>query len=166
MGCMRRLRAFIREQGGDSLPEFGISAVVMLMMIFGVMDCSRAMFVYHFSSYAAQEGTRYAVVRGSQYAGTACATTSSFNCDATAANIQSYVQSLAPPGVTGSTITVTTTWPGKQADGATTGSCSTTASVDGCLIKVKVSVPFQFVLAFLPHTSLNFVSTSEAITLQ
>jgi Flp pilus assembly protein TadG len=135
----------------------------MITAIFGVMDCSRALFVYHFVSYAAQEGTRYAIVRGSQFNGTSCATTSTYSCDATAANIQSFVRALAPPGE--GTVTVNTTWPGTQPNG-TTASCSTTASVDGCLIQVRVSVPFSFVLSFLPKNSMTFTGTSVNVVQQ
>lgn len=159
------MRGLIRDRRGDSLAEFTISAVVLLTAMFGIMDFSRALYIHHFASYAADEGARYAVVHGSAFAGTSCAAASSFSCDATSANIQSYVQSLAPPGVTGSSVVVTTTWPGTLPNGSA-GSCSTTTSIDGCLIKVKVSVPFHFILSFLPRSSTSFVSTSEAVVEQ
>jgi Flp pilus assembly protein TadG len=162
---MKRMARLLGEQCGDSLAEFTISAVVLLTAMFGIMDFSRALYIHHFASYAADEGSRYAVVHGSAFSGTSCSSTTSFSCDATSANIQSYVQSLAPPGVTASSIVVTTTWPGTLPSGSA-GSCSTTASVDGCLIKVKVSIPFNFVLPFLPRNSINFVSTSEAVVEQ
>lgn len=161
---MKKLRQLVRETRGDSLPEFGISAIVLLMVIFGIMDFSRGLYVYHFVSYAAEEGTRYAVVRGSQFSGTSCST-QAYACDATSTDIQTYVRGLAPPGVTASNITVTTTWSGKLPNG-TAGSCSTTKSVDGCMVQVKVSVPFQFVLSFLPSSSMTFTSTSQAVTQQ
>lgn len=163
---MRSLRNLIREERGDSLLEFGVSAVVVLMAIFGVMDCSRALSIYHFASYAAQEGVRYAVVRGSQYSGTSCSSsTTGFSCDATSSDIQTFVRGLAPPGVPSTNITVTTTWPGTLPNG-NAENCSSTASIDGCLVKVKVSLPFKFVLSFLPSTSMTFVSTSEGVTQQ
>jgi Flp pilus assembly protein TadG len=163
----RTLLRLAADERGDSMPEFGISAVVLLMTIFGIMDCSRALYVYHFVSFAAEEGTRYAVVRGSAFSGTACSTTSSFKCDATSAEITSYVQSLAPPGITSTNITVTPSWPGTLPNGTNPNStCSTSASIDGCLVKVKVSVPFKFVLGFLPGTSMTFAATSENVTQQ
>ncbi len=160
---MHSLRKLVRQERGDSMAEFALSVVVLLTAIFGIMDCSRALFVYHFVSYAAQEGTRYAIVHGSEFSGTSCATTSSYSCDATGANITSFVKGLAPPGV--GTVSVTPTWPGKQPNGSTTG-CSTTASVDGCLVKVKVSVTFNFVLSYLPASSMTFTSTSQGVVQQ
>ena len=162
----RNLPNLASGERGDSLVEFAISAVLLLTVIFGIMDFARALYVYHFVSYAAQEGTRYAVVHGSEFSGS-CSTTSSWSCDATSAEITSFVQSIAPPGITASSIGVTTTWPGTLPNGTNPGStCSTTKSVDGCLVKVEVSVPFSFVLSFLPKTSPTFTATSEGVTQQ
>ena len=79
---------------GDSLIEFAVVAVVLFTCIFGIIDCSRALYAYHFASYAAREATRYAIVRGSTWGSATCASTSTFNCNASATNIHSYVQSL------------------------------------------------------------------------
>lgn len=162
---MRGLGKLKAEERGDSLVEFALSITLMLTAIFGVMDASRALFSYHFASYAAEEGVRYAIVRGSAFSGTSCSTTSTYSCDATSANIQSYVQAIVPPGTSGGTVTATATWPGTNPEG-TAGSCSTTASVDGCLIKVKVTVPFQFIMPFIPHNSLTFTANAEGVTEQ
>jgi Flp pilus assembly protein TadG len=156
----RRLRKIAGEERGDSMVEFALSAIVLFSAIFGILDCSRALFVYHFVSYAAQEGTRYAIVRGSAFSGTSCATTSTLACDATSANITSYVQGLAPPGT--GTVTVTPSWPGTQPNGSA-GSCTTTGSVDGCLVKVKVSVNFKFILGLMPTSQMTFNGTSENV---
>ncbi|HEY4356969.1 MAG TPA: TadE/TadG family type IV pilus assembly protein [Acidobacteriaceae bacterium] len=141
--------------------EFALTSIVALSMIFGVMDFCRAMYVYHFVSYAAQEGTRYAIVRGSHWSGTSCTTTSTFACQATSANVTSFVQSIAPPGISANSMTVTTTWPGQTVSGSTTG-CSTAQSA-GCLVQVKVNVSFNFILPFLPKSAFNFSGTSEKI---
>ena len=103
---------------------------------------------------------RYAIVRGSAFSGTSCATTSTLACDATSANITSYVQGLAPPGT--GTVTVTPSWPGTQPNGSA-GSCTTTGSVDGCLVKVKVSVNFKFILGLMPTSQMTFNGTSENV---
>ncbi len=161
------MRRAVGDDRGDSMVEFAIATLIMLTAIFGIMDCSRALFVYHFVSYASEEGTRYAVVRGSEFSGTSCSTVSTYSCDATSTNIQSFVRNFSPPGVPSTSVTVTTTWPGTEPNGTNPGStCSTTASIDGCLIKVQVSVPFQFVLSFLPHTAMTFSATSEAVVEQ
>jgi Flp pilus assembly protein TadG len=158
---MRILHRIAGEEHGSAMMEFALSAVVLLMVIFGIMDFSRAVYVYHFVSYSAQQGTRYAIVRGAHWGSTSCASTTTLACNATAANVQSYVQSLATKGITASKVTVTTTWPGTNLKGSSTG-CGT-ANSSGCLVKVKVSYSFSFILPFLPKSALGFTGTSEAV---
>lgn len=141
--------------------EFSVSALILLAVIFGIMDFARAVYIDHFISYAAQEGTRYAIVRGGTWAGNSCTSAATMNCAATSANVQSYVQGIAPPGVPGSSVSVSTTWPGTTISGATAG-CSTT-NTPGCLVKVSVSYNFSFILPFLPKAGMAFSSTSEQV---
>ena len=71
--------------------------VVLFASLFGIMDCARALYCYHFVSYAARQGTRYAMVRGSTWSSNPCANTTSFDCDATASNIlQDTLLSFVP----------------------------------------------------------------------
>jgi Flp pilus assembly protein TadG len=153
----------IREDDGQTLVEFSISAFVLFMAMLGIMDFSRALYTYHFVSFAAQEGTRYAMVRGADWSPT-CASASSYGCQASAANITSYVQSLAPPGVTASKINVTPTWPKVNADGTSSG-CSATATENsqGCMVKVQVTYSFQFLMPFISKSALTMSATSERV---
>lgn len=97
MKLKRTVRAGMKDQRGDTMIEIAISAVVVLTLLFGVMEFGRAMYIYHFVSYAAQAGTRYALVRGNSWK-TACASsTTGMDCQAALTDIQAYVQSIAPP---------------------------------------------------------------------
>lgn len=155
----------MRDDRGETLVEFAIAGVLLFMGLFGLTDFARAMYTYHFVSYAAQEATRYAVVRGNDWGSTdTCTSTTSTACIASSANITSFVQGLATPGIQGSSIVVTPSWLQQNVDGSATG-CSTSATENskGCLVKVKVSYPFHFLLmAFLPQ-SLNMAATSEQV---
>jgi Flp pilus assembly protein TadG len=51
---------------GQSLVEFAIGLLVLLLLVFGVMDLGRAVFAYNSISHCAREGTRYAVVHGAE----------------------------------------------------------------------------------------------------
>jgi hypothetical protein len=107
-------------------------------------------------------------VRGSSWGSTSCASTSTFSCNATAANVVSYVQSIVPPGISsGTPLSVTTTWPGTELAGSAT-TCSTTNGNNspGCLVMVQVSYSFTYFLPFLPTSALALKSTSEVIILQ
>lgn len=85
------------RQRGATAAEFAFVMPLLLITLGTIWDFGRAMYAYHFISNAARQGARWASVRGSSsFEG--CPTASS-PCPATAAQIQSYVQSLAPPGM-------------------------------------------------------------------
>ena len=156
---LRRLLKAGKQEHGSSLVEFAISTSLVLALILGIMDVCLALSAWHFVSWAAQSGTRYAITRGAKWSGTSCSSTTTQACDATAANVQSYLQSLAPPGVTASGVLVTTTWPGTTPGGK---ACST-ANGDGCLVQVTVNYSFNFILPFLPTSGATLKSTSEQV---
>ena len=162
----------LRSEKGSALVEYAVAVTLFMTFLFGMMDFSRFLYTYHFVSGVAREGTRYAAVRGSTF-GTACSSTVTYACYATAANIQTYVQGLTPSGIVSGSVTVTTTWPGALSGAS--GSCTTTANgttglVDnpGCLVDVAVSYPFKFMLPFLPSSATTYTlsSTSQMVIAQ
>jgi Flp pilus assembly protein TadG len=154
-------KRFVAGECGDSLVELSIAMSVLMMLVFGVIDCSRALYTYHFVSCAAQQGARYAIVRGGDWP-LSCATATSYSCQASAANIKTYVQSLASPGITAASITVTPTWPQLTVNGVATG-CNTSATQasEGCLVKVQVSYNYHFFLPYLPTGGILMTATSD-----
>jgi Flp pilus assembly protein TadG len=158
-----------RNERGSTLVEFALVIMVVLTLMMGIMEFSRFLYTFHFVSDAAREGTRYSSVRGNTFVGTVCSTTRPYACDATAANVQTYVQSLAPPGIVGNSITVTTTWPGATPSGSTAPCTSPNASNSvGCYVQVLVSYPYKFMFPFLPSglTTWTVTSTSEVVISQ
>ena len=156
---MRGIRSIVRDQAGDGMVEFVLTMMVLMSVIFGAMDVARAAYLYHFVSYAAQQGGRYAMVRGAGWGSTTCSTTATVACNATNSNVQSYVRSLATTGITSGNISVATSWPGKNMSGTTTG-CTTTNTA-GCLVKVTVTYSYNFLTGFLPKTTFTLTGTSE-----
>jgi Flp pilus assembly protein TadG len=157
---LRCVRPASHETGG-TLVEAGVTMTLLLMCIFGIMDCSRAVYVNHYMRYAADEAARYAMVRGSTWNGASCATVQTESCTATAANVTSFVSSITPIGINaGNTLAVTTTWSGNNPAGS---SCSTNGVVNGpgCVVTVRVSYNFSFVLPFLPANAVSMGSTSS-----
>lgn len=148
------------EQSGSALVEFAASAILLFTLVFGILECSRAVYVYHFVSSAAQEASRYAMVRGASWS-SHCASYTSSNCSATSANVTSFVQAQASAGITKANLTVSTSWPGTSATGA---SCSSNTA--GCLVLIKVSYPFSFVSPLLPQKTLSLSSTAEVTIVQ
>jgi Flp pilus assembly protein TadG len=154
-----------KEDSGSGLIEYGLSTSVMLMVIFGLLDMSRALYADHYVSNVAREATRYAMVRGATWNGAACTTPSTFSCTATATDIANYVTSDTPPGFSASSLTVNATWPGTTASGAT---CSATGvnNTPGCIVTVQVTYNFNVNLPFLPANVFTLSSTSSRIIAQ
>ena len=174
---MRKLLRLTREESGAQLVEFSMTALLLIILLLGVFDWMFGMYAYHFTTYAAQEGSRFAEVRGhtwSKNTTTSCSTsappnfTLPYNCTASSSDIQNYVQSLTTPGINPTNVTINTSssyvWPGKTPGGSATP-CSTYANSSGCLVKVTVSYTFNF-LPFLKVSAMPIGATSEKVILQ
>lgn len=169
---MQRLFRLVREEHGAELVEFAMTGLLLMTVLFGVFAWMYAMYAYDFTSYAAQQGSRFAEVRGytwSANVGTSCSTSSTnftipYDCTASSNDIQNYVQSLAPGGISASNVTVNSSWPGTTPDGTTTG-CTINANSQGCMVKVKVNYSFNF-FPFMNLSALSMSATSEKVILQ
>ncbi len=150
----------LRDESGSSLVEFSLSAVVLLMAVAGVMDFSRALYIDHFLANAASEATRYAMVRGATFAGNPCSTASTASCDATAANVTSYVTSLSPTGINTANMTVNTTWPGTSPTGSSCVSAVSSKNSPGCVVNVTITYSFNFAVPILPANTLVLTGSS------
>ena len=162
----RRALRRLGNNEGTALVEYGVSITLFMTFLFGIMDFSRFIYTYHFVSEAAREATRYAMVRGATFKGTACSATQPYACNATGANITTFVQNLTPSGITSGSVTATTTWPSTAPTGAATACPSGNSGQNpGCLVEVEVSYPFKFMLPFLPRsvTTYTLSSTSEMV---
>jgi len=172
---MRKLLRLARGERGQELVEYGLTGVILLFVMFGAFEFAHALYVFHYTSYAAQQGARYAMVRGqtwSKFQTVSCGTsappnfTLTWDCTASASDVQNYIQSLATAGINSSNVTVTTTWPGSSPCSLGSGcpSC-TTANSQGCWVKVKVQYTFQF----LPYPGLGTLpmsATAQKVVVQ
>jgi Flp pilus assembly protein TadG len=147
----------LRGAEGGSVVETALSAMVLLMLVFGIMETSLALYSYHFTSEAAREGTRYAMVRGSGCSGAGAA------CPATASDVQTFVKNISMPGINPAEVTVQTVWP-------TSGSACTPSSNPcnnaGNLVEVTVEYAFPWSIPFVPASTLHMTSTSEMVISQ
>ena len=172
--AMPRLFRLAREDRGAELVEFALTVGLLLLVLLGAFQWMLVMYCYHFTTYAAQQGTRFAMVRGntwSENVATNCSTsappnfTMKYGCTASSGDIQNYVRSLATPGIDINNVTVNTTnsyvWPGTTLHGAV---CSPSTG-QGCLVKVTVSYTFNF-LGFLSLHPLSMSATSEKAILK
>jgi Flp pilus assembly protein TadG len=145
----------IASQEGANLVETALSIGLLLTFMFGVIEISLAGYTYHFISEAAREGTRYAIVRGSQ-----CTSWGSA-CPASGADIKTYVEGLGYPGIDPSKMGVYVTF----ASYAGTGCPAAPALCDnpGDTVKVQVTYAFPFSVPFVPANTFNMSSTSQMV---
>jgi Flp pilus assembly protein TadG len=125
-----------RNQAGQSLVEFALSSVLFFTVIFGIVQFGRAVWQYNTVSNLAQEGARWASVRGS-----------SSSMPATAAELQAYVESRSP----GFSLTATAT------------PANPSAAAPGGVISVQVTSSFAVATPLLPIASINLSSTAQMI---
>jgi Flp pilus assembly protein TadG len=170
----RWLRA-AREERASALVEFAVTVPLVIFLLFAILQGMFAMYAYHYTAFAAQQGARFAMVRGatwSQNTPTNCQTsappnfTISYECTATSSDIQNYVQSLGAINPTNLTINTSNVWPGITPDGATAPcSGSNPSNGKGCLVKVTANYNFNLLPSF-PLSGLTMSATSEKVILQ
>lgn len=141
----------LHSQRGASTVEFAISSLLMLMLLFGILECSLLLYSYHTVSNAARQGSRWAIVRGSD-----CVAST---CPATANSVKSYVLTQVPLLDT-TQVSVTTTW-------SSSSDCTVTSSSGpagpGCIVAVQVSYPFQLQIPLIPIANVTLSSTSKMV---
>lgn len=159
--ALRNKLPFLSDEDGSALVEFSASGILVTMLLLGVMDTARALYIDNFVANGAREAARYAMLRGVTWNGASCSNPQTRQCVATADNVASYLQSVAPPGVSTSPayLTVSTTWPGTTPSGV---SCSSTRvyNTPGCVVRVNVSYSFAYVFPFMPRGAIRLASSS------
>lgn len=145
--------------------ETALCLSLVLLVIIGIMECAMAVYTEHYVESAALSGARYASVRGSSYSGTACATATSYYCEASTSSIQNYIRTNAVPGIKTSNLSVTAAWPGGTGAG---GVCDSAQGSDspGCLVTVTVSYPFTFMLPAPLNKSITLLVSRSTIISQ
>ncbi len=134
---MRRVKRLVSDEDGSELVEFALASTIFFMLLFGVIEFCLVLYAGGFVAYAAQQGARYAMVRGGDWTGT-CTSINSYACKTTTALVTSYVTSIPHPGLGATNVTVTPTWLTTTAIG---GAC--TQYAQGCQVQVKVSYTFK-----------------------
>jgi Flp pilus assembly protein TadG len=161
-------RAGLREEDGAAMVETAISASVLLMVLIGMTQLFMGLYGYHYVAYAAREGTRWAMVRGSE-----CSTDSLTmpNCGAVGADIQSHVQGLGFPGIDSTKVTATAKWMTPSTYPTSWTLCSTdtpgtNCNIPGHMVVVDVTYAYPLSIPFLNKQTLNMTSTSSMVITQ
>jgi Flp pilus assembly protein TadG len=125
-----RIPRRFRNQRGGTVLEMAIAGPLFFVLMFGVTEFGRAIWLYGTMSHAAREAARYAIVRGSE-SGRAVSTS----------DVQSFVHT-STPGLQG--VSVTTTWqPNNQ---------------PGSVVSVQLQTTFQPAVGIIPSFPLSTTS--------
>jgi len=136
-GRSDRRRLFIAR--GQTYAEFALIVPCFLLLLFGIIWLSLAVYTYNYVSYSAREGSRYAAVHG----------TDSKQPVTTAAAVTTFVRNDAP-GLNPSNLTLSTTW-----------TPTATPGNPGGTVQVQVQYQLRFSIPFMPHVTLPLTSTSK-----
>jgi Flp pilus assembly protein TadG len=151
----------MHNEDGAVVVEMAISCLVLLTVLLGVFEGCLAAYTYNLVTHLAREGSRWAIVRGSD-----CHTNTpgQDSCGADEAAIAAHLQGMAFPGTDASRMTVTANW---YAPGTTTP-CGTAIICKSPGNTIEVKVAYNFPLA-LPLVSINAIamgSTSRLVISQ
>lgn len=123
----------LRDARGSALVEFSVCSMLYFMLVFGIVEGSRAIYHYNIIASVARDGTRFAVVRG---AGSGRVASES--------DVQTYVQSRS----LGINPTVSVTW-------------SPTSKATGSTVEVVVSHTFTTLIPMARVGNINMSATAR-----
>lgn len=143
-------------ESGQSMIEMAVALPVLFALIFCFMELCMAVYSYDMISESAREGTRYAMVRGAS-----CPTASSPTCEATAAQVNSYVEGLGWPNIAGGTMSVCTYYNNNACNTNPSGS-----EAKGNPVKVSITYTFPITMPFVPNHAITMTSSSQMNIIQ
>ncbi len=126
-----------RMSSGQAAVQFAALLVPALTLLFGIMQGAEVANAYNWVTYAARDGARYAMVRGS-----------GASSPATSSSVSSYVKGEAQ-GLNTQNLTVTTTWP--------------TNNSPGSVVKVQVTYNFAPFSRLWSTAQIPMTSTSQMV---
>lgn len=154
---------------GSVLVESAVTVMLLFVMLFGIIDFGRALYTYHFVANAAREAARWASVNGDTcYQDRSCA----FPNGAQASDVETYVENIAPPGISKANVQgcgpsnapnalgVCANWRSAPTLPGTPAICTTVPNDPGCPVQVTVSYNFNFLVP-LGHKGLMPMSSSS-----
>ena len=125
----------VRGERGQALVEFAFASIIFLMTVFGTLQFALMVWRYNMISNLAQEGARWASVRGS----------TSTIVNATSSGVQTFIDSRS----TGITVTATTT--------------PSPVGTQGSIVTVQVQTTFAPLTGIVPMSPLTLSSTAQMI---
>jgi Flp pilus assembly protein TadG len=153
---------FVFSDDGATIVEMAIAATIIFSLLLGMMQLSLGLYAYHFTADAAREGSRWAIVRGSQ-----CSTNTSGldHCNAQSSDIQNFVQGLGYPYAR--SMNVSATWySAGSAPGMTWTACGGVCNQPGNEVQVIVTYNMPLYVPFWRNATVRVGSTSQMVISQ
>jgi hypothetical protein len=152
----------LNEEQGQTIIEAAFAFLLLLLIVFCIIEGGRLLYTYHYLSYAARQGSRYAMVRGA-----ACNNSSGMpNCPLSvpdAGEVQSYVRTTTFMGIDASQVNVTVNWgPSPSESSCSTANCNN----PGDEVIVNVTYAFGTILPVPGAGSFSLHSISQRIIAQ
>lgn len=154
-----KILQLLRRDEGANLLEYSLIFILSMLMILGIMDFGRTMYIYHYVSNTAREASRWAAVNGYT-----CHDDGTCSAPAKDTDIAAYVSNITPPGLSSSNppLVTTVTWP-VQSTSPAKCSTTTTQTSPGCTVQVQVSYTFNFLFPLVYNSPLTLSSTSMMV---
>ena len=144
MKRLRRVAVAARDRRGQSLVEFGLVSLTLVMLLFGVIEMCRLALVYTTIANAARVGVRYATVHGTDNSVTVPTIQGVVNSYLSAAT----VYAVNPPKVCYASFIYT--------------NCPQTPTAPGTPVTVQVSYTYNPITSYFPiHVILSSTSQGE-----
>ncbi|MFP5277270.1 MAG: TadE/TadG family type IV pilus assembly protein [Acidobacteriota bacterium] len=160
-----RLRRGLRADEGSNLVELGLAVAILMPLLIGAIEFSLVFLTYHDMTDAARQAVRWAAVRGS----TSCTNTPNLiDCNATSAEIQSFVQGIGYPGLTPANISVSTSWLVATSSTPTSWSAceAATCNSPGNQVQVVVRYAYPLSIPYWKATTFHISSTAAMVVAQ
>jgi len=147
-----RILSRARDSRGQSLVEFALVSLGLVMLLFGVVELCRLVLVYTTISNAARVGVRYATVHGSDNSASLSTVQGVVNGYLSAATV--YAPNATVNVCYGASLSSYTACP----------SSAGSPGAPGTAVTVSVSYPYNPIISYFSSFSLiNLASTSQGV---
>ena len=151
------------DEQGTAMVEFAISAVVLVMLIFGCIGVSLAFYTFEVVNQYARDASRYAIVHGNGCTKPGGASCSIGTAGTANAALKTYLNHQIYPGIKGASLGVSTTY--AHAPGLA-GCFAAGCNGGGDQVTVTVTYPYLYNIPFVPKRLITMHGNSTMIISQ
>jgi len=154
-----------RRGRAQAMVEFALVAPIFFLILFGIIDFGRYVYYVQILNNAAREGTRYAIVHGSNsLAPSGPAAPGTVTTDPAGTNVINIVKSFATGVIQGSSVmTVTPTWWQNTSDPDPAASVGDGTNAREDLVQVIVTYQFTSAIPLVPLPPIQVMGSSVLV---